>query len=84
MSCRPCADAEANPLTGSIGFEDKCDGCAARSLAHSPLYFVAARSGALTPAYRDALQSRFGRAWKSAHEQVKAWAQRIDHARRKS
>lgn len=79
--CTACADAALDPHTGS--YQASCDECAARALANGPLFYEAAASDTLTPAYRSALQRVFGEAWKNGHWRVKHWAQQIQNATRK-
>lgn len=75
MTCEACQRAEAHPRTGM--YQANCQECTARALANSPQYFDAMKAEAITPAYRDALQSAFGQDWKAGHERVKHWARRI-------
>lgn len=85
-SCRACADAEANPLTGS--YRSNCTECQARALAHSPAYHDAKASGRMLPEYVTALHSLIAEgaddeaptcAQRDAlHARVKAWARRIE------
>lgn len=73
--CPDCQRAETNPRTAR--FTATCRECTARSLAQSPAFFDSARSEALTPTYRSALQFFFGGDWKAGHEMVKQWAGRL-------
>lgn len=78
MTCPACVIAETNPMTGHYGAG--CLNCSARSIAHSPEFKEAGLADALTPGYRSALQTVFGRDWASAHAMVKRWADRIEKA----
>ena len=73
-NCPACAEATVNPWCGH--YRADCSECSARALSHSPAHHNAAKAGAITPRYRDALQLCFGAAWKEGHERVKAWAAR--------
>ena len=73
MTCQACESAKANRWCGA--YHADCLECSARALSHSPAYHAAATADAMTPAYRDALQSVFGDAWKDGHARVKAWAE---------
>lgn len=82
MDCESCASADANPL--SPLYAASCSECQARSLAHSPQRFDAIQAGVITPDYRSALQRTFGEAWKEGAAKVKAWAEKIDAAKREA
>lgn len=71
MSCPACTEAMRSPHSGM--FQADCQDCTARALAHSPICFEAAQAGAITPAYRDALQFAFGEDWIAGHARVKRW-----------
>ena len=58
-----------SPLAGGSGT------CRNKGIENSA-HHNAAKAGAITPRYRDALQLCFGAAWKEGHERVKAWAAR--------
>lgn len=73
-TCTACTEARANAWSGA--YRADCLECSARALSHSPTHFAAAQAGAITPAYRDALQAVFGDDWKAGHERAKAWASR--------
>lgn len=73
-SCTACTEAKVNAWSGA--YRADCLECSARALSHSPTHFAAAQAGAITPAYRDALQAVFGDDWKAGHERAKAWASR--------
>lgn len=74
MTCANCTQA----LTKAHwpGFTADCRGCQLRALASSPTFFAATQAGAMTAAYRSALQALFGEDWRRAHDEVKA-----EHAR---
>lgn len=79
QNCKDCTAAEANPL--SPLYRAGCLQCTARMLAHSPARWSAVQAGAITPAYRDALQAAFGQDWKQGAAWVKVWADRIQGAK---
>ena len=76
--CTDCASAMLKAAWG--GFRSSCLGCAARAIAHGMLYFEAAKRDAMTPTYKAALQSTFGDGWRAGHDQVKAWARKLEAA----
>lgn len=55
MTCKHCAASERDPKHAI--YTSGCQGCKARAMAHSPVFFDFARSGRLTKEYRDALAS---------------------------
>jgi hypothetical protein len=71
MTCKACTEALKSPHSGM--YHADCQDCTARMLAHSPICFDAAKAGAITPAYRDALQNAFGSDWLEGHARVKRW-----------
>jgi hypothetical protein len=73
VSCPACTEAMQNRYCGA--YRADCLECAARSLSQSPAHHAAAQANAMTPRYRDALQSRFGADWMAMHARVKWWAQ---------
>lgn len=80
MSCQTCAEADINPAVHS--FNDACDACATRHFAHLQVFHESRKARDITEAYQTALDRRFGVAGAAAaHENVKAWAKRIDAAR---
>jgi len=79
MSCPDCAAAQTNPHHG--GLHASCQGCQVRALASSPGFWESGESGALTPAYRAALESVFGAGWSAGHERVKAEHKRLQRLR---
>lgn len=70
MTCPDCQAAESDPR--HAGYRADCRGCQARSMAHSPLFFEAARSGRQFGEYRVALA-----ALGLTHEEVKAAARKL-------
>lgn len=79
MSCQHCTAAEADPT--HAGYRGNCQECAARSLANGPLFHASQQAGAITPAYRKALDRAFAGDAKTGHERVKAWAAKISTRR---
>lgn len=70
--CSACDRARQHPKSGL--FHAGCEGCAARSLARTPQFFLAAKEGRLTPEYRMALTNLLpGMGTGEAHEMVKGW-----------
>ena len=69
--CKACAESLLSRNCGM--YRADCQDCEARAIARSPIFFDAARTDAITPAYRDVLQAAFGDDWKSGHEKVKRW-----------
>lgn len=80
MTCQACAIAKVNPLTGR--YDSGCDECFVRSLASSLHFHYATQANAITPDYRDALRGQFGDEWRVGHDRVKAWADKINQARK--
>lgn len=76
--CTACEQAMRTPLSGA--YAAGCTECAARHLAHSPMYWAASVADALTPSYRHALRAAFGVQWMDGHALVKRWAERIEAA----
>lgn len=74
MTCANCTQTQTKAHWP--GFTAECRGCQLRALASSPTFFAATQAGAMTAAYRSALQALFAEAWREAHEEVKA-----EHAR---
>lgn len=70
MTCPDCQAADADPR--HAGCRADCHGCKARSMAHSPLFFEAARRGKLFAEYLAALD-RMG----LTHQEVKAMSMRM-------
>lgn len=68
--CLDCQAADADPH--HAGYRADCHGCKVRSMAHSPLFFEAARSGRQFGAYREAL-AKLG----LEHSEVKAASMRL-------
>lgn len=73
MNCVACTYARQHKDSGM--YHAGCDGCAARALARSPMYYEAAQADAMTPAYREALRRAFGERWRDGHQLVKGWVQ---------
>ena len=73
MTCPDCQAADADPR--HAGYRADCRGCKARSMAHSPLFFEAARRGKLFAEYLAALD-RMG----LTHQEVKAASMRLKGA----
>ncbi len=71
MTCEACTEAIKSPHSGM--YRADCLDCTARMLSRSKECFDAARSEAITPAYRDALQAVFGENWMDGHARVKRW-----------
>lgn len=74
-TCPGCREAEKNPRTHVLYLA--CLGCEARALAGDDRFREAAAAGAVTQAYRSALQRVFGADWKAGHEAVRGWAERM-------
>lgn len=79
IPCPSCADAEVNPLSGH--FSANCKECSARAIAGGPDFYEVSKARAVTPEYARLMKNVFGEEWKSSHERVKAWAQRMAEAR---
>lgn len=72
MTCKACDNASAHPRSGL--YSAGCEGCAARSLARTPVFFAAAKEGRFTPEYRMALQQLLPKLTQAdAHAKVKQW-----------
>jgi hypothetical protein len=71
--CPDCASAERDHRHAI--YRNGCNGCDARAMAHSPLFFDCARRGKLSTAYRDAI-GKLG----LEHEDVKAAARMLKGA----
>jgi hypothetical protein len=70
-TCPACENARQHP--NSDIYQMKCDGCSARALARSPEFHAAAKTGAMTQAYRMALAQFFPAREREGHELVKGW-----------
>ena len=82
--CPSCAEAEINPDTGM--YHTDCPECTARGLAHGHPFWESALHMKMMPAYIRELKRIVGEdagERDKLHFKVKAWAQRIDEARRK-
>ena len=73
MTCPDCQAADADPRHS--GYRADCYGCKVRAMAHSPLFFEAARSGERFAEYRQALIDQQLR-----HGDVKAASMRLKGA----
>ena len=80
--CEDCPVAEANAL--SVRYTIGCFECTARALANSPTFSVVVEANAITPAYKDALQSMFDEDLKVAHAAVSKWSRRIAAAKQQA
>lgn len=79
IRCLACAETERNPASGRVNAE--CKSCAARDLARGPAFFEASQAGAVTASYKSALQATFGEDWWRGHDEVKAWAEKLQRTR---
>lgn len=80
MSCSACIIAAINVRTAR--FDAGRIECAARSLAGAPQFFEAVQANAITPDYRDRLNTIFGSDIAGGHAKVKGYADRIAAARK--
>lgn len=78
--CDACIRAEKHPNTGR--FNDRCDGCAARSLALSPMFHASLLSGQRSPQYSMALAQFFKDREQAGHQLVVRWFKRMREAKR--
>lgn len=77
MTCNACDNAREHPNSGM--FHNGCEGCAARSIARSPSFFIAVKEGRFTPGYRMALQQLLPKMSQAeAHAAVKEWLPRAE------
>lgn len=78
MTCRDCADAEADPTRD--GFTAHCRSCEARAIASIGAHVESMQAKSITPHYRAVLEKVFGESWKDGHALVTAWAKKITAA----
>ena len=75
MTCKACDDFARSPISGM--YFANCMDCQARMLSQGPWFREAMEAEALTPRYRSALQSVFGEEWKTGHQMVRKWAEKV-------
>jgi len=83
MTCRSCASAEQQPDLDE--FSSGCMSCSGRALAVTGAHLESLALGAITAAYRGALEKIFGAdRWRQGHELVKGWGEKLKGARRRA
>lgn len=76
MTCAACEMALTDRLCAL--YHADCLGCQTRMLAQSPGFWRSRQAGALTTAYRDALEKVFGGDVAGGHARVKAEFERLE------
>lgn len=74
--CQRAATQPDYPL-----YQAACRTCTVRAFAHGLPYWQSKETGAMVPAYVQALKAAFGEDWIGAHNEVKAESARITEAR---
>ena len=78
MTCHACAIAATNPRTSH--YRGDCIECQTRSLANGPEHHASREGRRITPEYRHALDTLFGKDLEAGHKAVKAWVEKIHGA----